>query len=300
MKIVEYVKSLFNGVDKRDVVTEIKALEDELRSYTIPGFQAAVNAGLNASGNNYYLKQLQRLFNTVRADKRLPDDDIIKGVYRTLSQLTLTLPWLVQRVEKEYKSNDIPKEALDLRQATLLRYIDSIDFYLRYARSMLLTIGFIKTSGNPDTYKLELSQTVNEINFLVQTAPHFTYLMGIFTDPVNATAKLFDSIPNIIVEQAAQEVIDATLGMQADSLRTGFLPLSINIFCIIGKKRVERRVARLNKAKLEKQAVEMLISKLRDAQSANGDSSDPALDEQIEYNMGRIISLENTIKKLSQ
>ncbi len=299
MKIFDYIKSLVSGVNKVDLTVEIDGLASELDKYTLPVFQEAVNMGLNTDGNNYYLKQISRLYQRQVLENRLPAKDAISGTYRALTQLAITLPWLKDRVAKEYRSGEVTREAMDLRQANLLRYIESADFFIRYARSMLLVVSSVKSSGSPDSFELKSAVSMTEVNFLTTTAAHFMYLLNIFTNPVNVTARIFDAIPTIVVDEESKDIIESTMGAgKVDPINAGFIPLKFNIFFLIGRRRAERRVKRLKAAELEARSVELLLNKLQEQKQNENGESDPAIDKQIEYNMARLQRLQHEIETI--
>lgn len=299
MKIFDYIKSLVSGVNKVDLTVEIDGLASELEKFTLPVFEEAVNMGLNTDGNNYYLKQISRLYQRQVLENRLPAKDAIAGTYRALTQLAITLPWLKDRVAKEYRSGEVTREAMDLRQANLLRYIESADFFIRYARSMLLVVTAIKSSGSPDSFEVKNAVSMTEVNFLTTTAAHFMYLLNIFTNPVNVTARIFDAIPTIVVDEDSQDIIESTMGNgKIDPINAGFIPLKFNIFFLMGRRRAERRVKRLKAAELEARSVELHLNKLREQKQNENGESDPAIDKQIEYNMARLQRLQHEIETI--
>ena len=281
MNIFDYAKSFFgSSVEKRDLLSEVDRLETELSRFTLTGYKQAVGMKLTVEGNNYYCKQLSKLYESVRNKERLQAGDIIEATYLSLNQLTLTLPWLRKQLEKEAKQR-IVAENIDFKTANFLRYIDSIDFYLRYARSMLLVVSSIKASGDEAGYKLDTQLLVAEAKFLTETAGFFSYLIGLFSQPVRVTEKLFDAVPTVVVSEADEASVQAVLGDKVNAFQNGFIPMRFNIFYIVGKRRAERRVARLRAAEASAQAIELTLSKLQDQKA--GGSDDPTLDKQIAY-----------------
>lgn len=281
MNIFDYAKSFFGGgVEKRDLLSEVDRLETELSKFTLMGYKQAVGMGLTASGNNYYCKQISKLYEATRTQQRLRAVDIIEGTYLSLNQLTLTLPWLRKQLEKEAKQR-IVAENIDFKTANFLRYIDSIDFYLRYARSMLLVVGSIKASDNEAGFQLDKQVLAAEAKFLTETAGFFAYLVGLFSQPVAVTEKLFDAVPTVVVSEADEASVAAVLGDKVNAFRSGFIPMRFNIFFIIGKRRAERRVARLRAAEAAANAIELTLNKLQEQKA--GGSEDPTIDKQIAY-----------------
>jgi len=281
MNIIEYAKSIFKGgIEKRDLLSEVDRLETELSKFTLSGYKQAVGMGLKAEGNNYYLKQLTRLYEPVRSENRLRAVEVVEATYLSLNQLTLILPWLRKQLEREAKQN-IATENLDFKTANFLRYIDSVDFYLRYARSMLLVISSIKASGDEAGYQLDKQVLMAEAKFLTETAGFFTYLIGLFSQPVQTTEKLFDAVPTVVVSEADEAAVSAVLGDKVNAFRNGFVPKEFNIFYLIGKRRAERRVKRLRAAEASAHAIELTLNKLQELKA--GGSQDPTLDKQIQY-----------------
>ncbi|QXO10291.1 hypothetical protein pEaSNUABM37_00332 [Erwinia phage pEa_SNUABM_37] len=281
MNIIEYAKSIFSGgVEKRDLLSEVDRLETELTKFTLSGYKQAVGMGLKADGPNYYCKQISRLYEATRNENRLRAADAIEGTFMSLNQLTLTIPWLRKQLEKEAKQRIAP-ENLDFKTANFLRYIDSIDFFLRYSRSMLLVVTSIKASGNESGYQLDKQVLMSEAKFLAETAGFFTYLIGLFSQPVQTTEKLFDSVPTVVVSEADEAAVAAVLGDKVNAFRNGFIPKEFNVFFLYGKRRAERRVARLRAAEASAHAIELTLNKLQEQKA--GGSEDPTLDKQISY-----------------
>lgn len=282
MNIIDYVKSLFSGgIEKRDLLAEVDRLEAELTKFTIVGYKQAVGFGVTASGNNYYCKQMSRLYEKVRNEQRLRAVDVVEATYLSLTQLTLTLPWLRKQLERDAKSH-IATENVDFKTANFLRYIDSVDFYLRYARSMLLVITSIKASDNEAGYQLDKQVLAAEAKFLTETAGYFSYLIGLLSQPISTTEKAFDAVPTVVVSEADEATVFTVLGEnKVDAIRSNFIPARFNIFYLVGKRRAERRVVRLRQAEAAAQATELTLSKLQDKKA--GGSADPTLDRQIAF-----------------
>ena len=281
MNIIEYAKSLVSsGVEKRDLLSEVDRLEVELNKFTMVGFKQAVAMDITASGPNYYCKQMARLYERTRNEQRLRSKDIIEATYYSLAQLALTLPWLRKQLEKDSKAR-LVSENIDFRTANFLRYIDSIDFYLRYARSMLLVITSIKASGNEAGFQLEKQLLMSEAKFLSETGTYFAYLVGLFSQTISVTENIFDAIPTVVISESDEVIIQATMGEKLEAARLGFLPKRFNIFYQIGRRRAERRVARLRAAEASANAIELTLNKLQEQKA--GGSEDPTLDKQIDY-----------------
>lgn len=281
MNIIDYAKGLFSGgIEKRDLLGEVDRLETELTKFTLNGYKQAVGMGLKADGSNYYCKQISRAYESIRSENKLRAVDVIEGTFMALNQMTLTIPWLRKQLEKEAKQR-IATENVDFKTANFLRYIDSIDFFLRYARSMLLVVSNIKASGDEVNYKLDQQVLMSEAKFLTETAGFFTYLVGLFSQPIQATERLFDAVPTVVVSETDEATVSAVLGAKVDAFRNGFVPKEFNIFFLLGKRRAERRVARLRQAEASAHAIELTLNKLQE-KKAGGDP-DPSLDKQIAY-----------------
>lgn len=297
MNIFDYAKSIFSdGIEKRDLLSEVDRLETELNKFTLNGYKQAVALGLKADGPNYYCKSISKAYEGVRNQQRLRAVDIVEGTFLSLSQLTLTLPWLRKQIERESKQKIVP-ENLDFKTANFLRYIDSIDFYLRYARSMLLVISTIKSSDNEASYQLDKQVLMSEAKFLTETGNFFVYLVGLFSQPVMVTEKLFDAVPTVVVSEADEAVVATVLGNKVNAFQNGLIPARFNIFFIIGKRRAERRVARLRQAEAAASAIELTLNKLQEQKA--GGSDDPTLDKQIAYYTNVLNKLNFEIETIS-
>lgn len=294
MNIFQYAQRLFGVVDKRDVLGEIDSIRDELSRFTIGNFKKAIDVKLNTNGSNYYLKQLSREFDKTRQADRLRGGNLIEQTYIALNQLTLTLEWLRKQVEKDF-GGKIVKEAVDFKQANFLRYIDSVDFYLRYSRSMLLVVASLQAEPNDDITK---HFTMHEIRFLTDTAKHFVYLTSMFSQPVSVTERVFDAIPSVVISDADQAAIESVLGSaKTDPLQTGFLSLDYNPFFLYGRRRAERRVKRLRAAEAAQVATELTLSKLMEIQA--GGSNDPSIQKQIDYYQNQLNKLNDEVDQIN-
>lgn len=297
MNLVEYVKNLFSTVEKRDILNEIDRLQSELKDFTIVPYKIAVDTGLNSTGPNYYCKMMTNLYRETKQKYRLREDDVISGTYLSLEQLSLTLGWLRTEVERE-KSGRIVKENIDFKQANFLRYIDAVDFYLRYARMMLLAIASIKTSKDEPGYDLSRGMVMAEVTFLKDTARYFSYLVGILSQPIKVTEKAFDAIPSVAVTETNEEAIAiGNPNGQMDVVTSNFIPLKFNIFFLVGKRRAERRVKRLREAEAAARAIELTLAKLSELKA--GGSVDPSIDKQIDYYTNLLNKLQAEIEQIN-
>jgi hypothetical protein len=297
MNIIEYAKGLFSGgIEKRDLLSEVDRLETELTKFTLNGYKQAVGQGLKADGKNYYCQQITRSYESIRNEYRLRATDPIEATFLALNQMTLTIPWLRKQLEREAKQR-VATENVDFKTANFLRYIDSIDFFLRYARSMLLVVSSIKASPDEVGFKLDQQVLMSEAKFLTDTAGFFTYLIGLFSQPVQTTEKLFDAVPTVVVSETDEATVSAVLGAKVNAFRNGFVPKEFNIFFLIGKRRAERRVARLRAAEAAAHAIELTLNKLQE-KKAGGDP-DPTIDKQIAYYTNALNKLNYEIETIN-
>jgi hypothetical protein len=122
--------------------------------------------------------------------------------------------------------------------------------------------------------------------------------METLSKPTDKIKAEFEEIPDITVTAAGDRTVQSTLGVsKLDPFRHGFVPLAMNPIYHIRMKVADYQHYRYERAKAEKDALE--LRKLRLERLQHG-KQDAALDKQIEYTQKRIDDLTLQIRKVEE
>lgn len=300
MKIMDYLKSLLPNFAKGTVLEDIRTNKLILTTVTLPAYQEALRA---FGGRKFVNESLQKDWEVYRRTvKGAAGSNFVVAVEKAIGNMLSTLDLVERLVEKDY-NDDIEGVGVTYYKAAVLQMVESIGFAIDFANKYLNYIYVVEASElSADDETTELAEEINaaivpaEVRFLHERFVDFCTVMDTLSKPTEKLQADFQEIPDITITQAGDRAVQSTLGPnKLDPFRHGFVPLAMNPIYHIRMKIADYQHYRYEKAKADKDMLELRKLKLERMQHGKRDA---AIDKQIEYTQQRIDTLADHVRKV--
>src|SRR5690606_35761767 len=133
--ILDYIKKLLPVTDRKDILSIVEQLRDEHNETIMPVVQELSELLANR-------KFKSKLYITY--DQRLRTHVNVKGtafeaLIQSLERLQSLFPFLEKEIREQF-GPQVAADSLTYDEVNVLRYLESVGFYIRYARKFLLKV----------------------------------------------------------------------------------------------------------------------------------------------------------------
>lgn len=305
MQAIKFLKSLLPNFAKQTVLDDIRTTRLIITAVTHPAYQDA----LRLFGNRKFANEtLARDWETYRRNvKGAQGANTVIAIEKAFKEMLGKLDLVERLVEKDY-NDDIEGAGVTYYKAAVLQMLESIGFAADYATKYLNYIYVVEAAEVFDTNGTHKDEdgsvtVIDEINFSIQPAEvrflrdrfiDFCTVMDTLSKPTDKVKTEFEQIPDVVITEAGDAVVARTLGAsKIDPFRHGIVPLPMNLIYHARMKIAEYLHAKYEKAKAEKEALELRRLRL---QKALEGKKDTALEKQLEYTTKRIEDLAEAIR----
>lgn len=292
MNILAFVQSLPNVTERRDVIKILDQLAIEYDDTVGPIVSDMVEA----------FKGVPLKSNTA---KRL-DTVMRRYVNYQGSSLYLILATLInvrgcfEVIRKDIRnvfSVSFTNTNLSFDKANILKFIEALAFYIRYARKYMLLLVAAEASqaGRSTPSKL----TPAESEWIDSNMDQFAGLYTAMSQPPAVFKSKLAGASAAQIEESTYQVAQQSLGMnKTDPLdMAGFSPRA-NPFMLFGRFLAEMQVERYNVAKEEYFGLQMRLQELRDIRDGQGAS--PVIGKQIQAYEKRVSEYEFEMSRIRE
>lgn len=297
MKIKEYVSSLLPSFTKSRLTEDLNIIREELKVNTIPPYTAASKAYATVKFQAADLKRFEEDFK--RGVKTKFRGNSLSVIEQTLKRMEENTD-VVEKLIANYYADDVMRDAMTFLKVNITQYIETMSFVSRYARRHLLWV--MATENHAINGDQEFTaMTPGEVEWLrVQRQNFFTgiTILGGERSEKGEIDKSFNDIPDIVISKDNVPVIEKTVGAQKiDPFHFGLIPVWLNPIYHVRMQIAEWQVKRFKAAQKEREIIELRLLQLK--QAAQG-KKDARLQEQIEYNEGRLQRLNYELQKMEE
>ena len=293
MKILQYIQSLGNDVEKTKVIESLQLLKEELSAVTIPLFEQAAKVFISNRFNNSIIKEFDR-----DMKKQVP-------VFRSNHIVTILMAMRNASVSTEALINVMVKSQVDtflrdgmsVLRANQLQYIEVTSFVVSFARRWLLFLYSLESvyDYTSKDYMLTKEFEREKIYFDKNKDMFFSSLNILLRSPKDVELA-FGKIPDISVDPESNVDPSITAGSsEIDPLQFGILPKPINFIYWLRMSYTKRQLKKHELLVEEKQQLELKLLLLKQSKDEN---PDPKLEKQIAYNENKIEKLRYEIAKI--
>jgi hypothetical protein len=297
MKILDYIASLVPNFDKQRILNNVAALQTELGSTTLKSYEEAGNLfkakKLKSSWNNEFDKNFHA---TIHGDR---NENFVLAIANILKTVPAKLGFLESLIASDF-SKDVTRDALTYKKATVLKYLELVQFVQDYGNRLLIKVMALETDANDpgDKSNPSLDNAPMAIrNWMAKNERAFLDALAVLSMPLAEVKEKIESIPDInAVPENAGIVSETVGGHRIDPLGLGFIVTTwMNPIFHVRMAFAEWQVERYKAKQEEKKMLEFRLLALQESYEKK---KDPKLQQVIEYTDGRLQSLNRKLSEI--
>lgn len=203
-------------------------------------------------------------------------------------------------VEKEVKSSfsvQFTNSNMTYQRANVLKYIDALGFYIRYARKFILFV--IAQEALSLGKAAPVKWTPAELDWIDTNMDQFGGLYITMSLPPQEIKARIQRASSAVVDASTDPLAQQSLGSQkTDPLELSGLSPRYNPLMMLGKMIAEMQVARYREAKEEFYGLQLRLNELQEL--AAGEPSNPVVQKQILAYEKRISEYEFEMRQIEE
>lgn len=287
----EFIRGLKPLFKRNGVADALESIRDEISNTAIPYYETS--APLLQKGESALWKLADKDLH--QRLTRVRSGSWVENVHLALRNAVDLIPEIVKRVNKNLEI-DVAADGLSFKEAALVRLVESLSFYVGYARTLLRATIICESMPGGDKALGEFF-TKNDIAYLTANMYGFAIATEVLCGQKQQILAGLDKIPDVIVSDEDGVGNGLYNAGNTDPMRLGMWNPQMTNSWIYRFRiyRSEKEEAALQVAKEEAQALEYWILSLKQQQQNAG--NDPKIQQQIEYHEERLKKLRYDIKR---
>lgn len=231
--------------------------------------------------------------------RQVPDykGNMVRSIFNITKARSAELNDILDYVDNRY-GRVVFKDALDLQNVNVMRYIDAIVFFNEYARRLLL-VGLNNI--------IEDSEIVTPVDFLDRdfvsnptNVTNFALACGLLSKSFKETTGQLEAYRNIQFNPETQQLVEKQNPKYLMSTKQ-YMPVVGSLFLMLGKMRNRYLSNRLEAAKMEQEKLQLQVLLLRRKSETVTDSEEiEKLRKQISYYNNRLNKIHAVIEDLRE
>lgn len=292
MSLLSFIQSLPAVLERRQIMNAVDQLKleyDDTISPIIDDVQSTLLGHPMKSMLNKRMDTVTRRFVSFNGDS-------IQLILKNLTNIRGYFE-LLERDVKSAFSVQFTNNSMSFERANVLKFIEALAFYIRYARKYLL---FIVAQESAAIGKATATKWAPaEIEWIDSYMAEFAGLYQTMAIPPSEFKARIQRSSNAIIDESTYQVAMQSLGAQkTDPLQMdGFSPRQ-NIFMLVGKYFAEMQVTRYNEAKEECYGLQLRLQELQDLKA--GEPANPRVQQLIQAYEKRISEYEFELKQIEE
>jgi len=292
MSLLSFIQDLPAVLERRqvmNVVDQLKLEYDDTISPILDDIRETFQGKPMKSMLNKRMDTITRRFVSFNGDS-------LQLILRNLTNIRGYFE-LLERDVKAAFSVQFTNSNISFERANVLKFIEALAFYIRYARKYLL---FLVAQESAAIGKATASKwSAAEIEWVDTYMDDFAALYQTMAIQPNEFKSRIQKSSSAIIEESTYQVAMQQLGAQkTDPFHMdGFSPRQ-NPFMLLGKFIAEMQVTRYNEAKEEFYGLQLRLQELRDLQA--GQPANPKIQQLIQSYEKRISEYEYDMKQIEE
>lgn len=289
LPIIEYIKSLVPTCERSELLKAVSSLRDEHSETLMP----AVREVSEMLTNFKFTSKLYKDYEVALHRHANYNQPAITLLIRSIENLQNIFPFL----EKEIRANFGPQVAtasMTYDSVNVLRYLDSVGFYIRYARKFILKVvadEAAQLGGTPP------EMIRHEREYLENNLGNFAGLLLTMLKNDGELKQVFRKVSTAVIDETTADLAFKSLGQEKiDPMKLASFSPQQNWFMSFGKWLVEWQVARYRSGKEDLTALQMRLQEMREL-LATGKAS-PVIQKQIQRLEARIEKLDASLAEV--
>jgi len=290
--IISYLRTLAPVYERRDLLAALNQIQEEHSTTVTPVVQNLREAFANYQFKSALAKGFaSALGKYVNYGRTSP----VELVLDSLDQLQLNYPFLEREVRRLF-SIQFTTAQISYDRVNLLRYIEQVAFYVRYARKLLLCIVGDEAALIGGT-KSDWSRAEKE--WLLENMQNFCGSLDAINKPEAQLKQVLSGVSTAEVDEETAELAARTLGAKGtDPMRLQQFSPQRNPLLAMGKWMAEGQVKRYKAAKDELKALQLRLQELRELQASG--KAKPSLQKFIQQTEERIQDMDRRCEQFEQ
>lgn len=306
--MLDFLKKLLPNFEQNKIYSSIDKLENNLKLniLTIDSYRRNLSSTDDVSVDRTLLTLHSKYAQRFEQDcKRIGMAPLLKpytvktGI-GTMEVISVSARQLLNHIDmfrkyaKELFNKDIDSNSLSFKQIEVLKLIDLSHFWASYTLTLFNYVIWedLMASGS----KTDRPVTDAKFKWLNDNYNTYLELTKIFLFPIKMLDRVIDSISDLSIVEAGDNA--ALLGVKADPLRLGFMPVVGDLILNIRLRSVQKENNIYECNKLKCQVLQLQLQALKDKHE--GKEITPAVQKQINYITDRIKNLEYKINKYEE
>lgn len=295
MNVLQFLRSMLPSFKRNDVSERLRAIREDLINQTIPPYETAAADFRNHSAKSKVFIEFDKAF--LKGVDSAFKGNFIEQSHLILKNLQANFDFIENLVDDNY-SQDIVVAGITYKRAQILQYIAIAGFAVDYARRVLLYVLASEANVKARTLTDGKERPIPEIKWLETNRGAYFRAMTVLAVKERDLSAMFNNIPDITVSDDVESTADATLMRQKiDPMNFNVIPIGANPFHFIGVRWANWQVAKYQRAKEEKRALEFRLEQLRGQRSGE---EDPRLERSIAYYEDEVNRLASKISKMEE
>lgn len=293
MNILSFVQSLPSVLERRDIINILDQLAveyDDTVGPIVADMQEAFKGTVQKSN-------LAKRMDTVMRRHVNYSGGSLELILTTLINVRGCFEVIRKDIRSVF-SVSFTNTNLSFDKANVLKFVEALAFYIRYARKYMLFLVAAEatTIGKATAPKW----TSAENDWIESNMDQFAGLYVAMAQPPSEFKARLSKASNAQVEEATFQVAQQTLGAsKTDPLQmAGFSPRS-NPFMLVGKFIAEMQVERYAAAKEEYYGLQLRLQEMRDIQNGTG-GGNPMQQKLIQQYEKRVSEYEYTMSRIEE
>jgi len=289
--ILDYLRGLLPLYERRELLNVINSLRDEHTECLMP----AVQQVRDLLGDHTFTSKLYGEYEVQLRRQINYNQPAITMLVKSIENLQALFPFLEKEV-RDHFGPQIASGSMTYDAVNVMRYLDSVGFYVRYARKFLLKIVADEATALGGTPQ---DLVKGEREYLEQNLANFAGLLPSMIKSEGELRQTFRKVSTAVVDSATADLAFTSLGKdKIDPLRIANFSPQENWLMSVGRMWVEWQVARHKSAQEDLAALKMRLVELEELKR-NGKAS-PAVQKAIGRLEDRISKLDARLKKVEE
>src|SRR5690606_24455681 len=218
----------------------------------------------------------------------------MEATLQTLQNMQVNVETIANLVGDSY-ADTIVVAGMTYKRAQILKYIALMGFVTDYSRQVMLYL--LAAEANIKSRQLDegKERPLPELRWLETNQASYFRALTAMAIKSKDLAEVFANIPDIVITEQNVSTVEETVGLsKVDPLKMNIISIGINPFHYIGIKWADYQVAKYQRAKEEKRAIEFRLEQLRTQRSGR---EDPKLEQSVAYYEDLVNKLASKIAK---
>lgn len=292
MSLLSFIQSLPAVLERRQVMNMVDQLKLEYDDTISPILDDVREAFIGKTMKSMINK---RMDTTTRRYVNF-NGDSLQLVLNNLTNIRGYFELLERDVKTSF-SVQFTNTNMSFERANVLKFIDALAFYIRYARKYLLFLVAQESSAVGKATATKWSPA--EVEWIDTHMADFASLYQTMAMPPSEFKARIQRASNAIIDEATFEVAMKSLGAQkTDPFQLDSISPRYNPFLLFGKFIAEAQVARYGEAKEELYGLQLRLQEFRDLEA--GEPANPRIQKLIQDYEKRISDYEYELSKIEE